>query len=231
MSAEKKTIGRGTGIAAGIALAAGLVLAPVAASAHVGLTPEAEPEAGSTIDLTFGFGHGCDGSPTTAVEVAVPEEGITGVAPVLQAGWDIEVVKEGDAGRPSAVRFTPDEPVPDEMRAEFRVNVGIASDAEGPIAFPVEQTCAEGSTSWTEIAEEGQDPHDLESPAPVLEVVPASGEAGEHSGHGGDASDETAESAGDDAGDAVLPVALGSTGLAAGIVALIVSVITLRRRG
>ncbi|MGO1769184.1 MAG: YcnI family copper-binding membrane protein [Microbacterium sp.] len=228
MSAEKKTIGRiGAGIAAGIALVACSVLSPIAASAHVGLAPEGDPEAGSTLDLTFGIGHGCDGSPTTGLEVAVPEEGITGVTPIVQAGWDVEVVNEGDAGRPSAVRFTPDEPVPDEMRAEIRVSVGIDSDAEGPIAFPVEQTCAEGSTSWNEIAEEGQDPHDLESPAPVLEVVAASGES-EHAGHGGEASDEAADA--EEAGDGVLPVALGGAGLAAGLAALVVSIIALRRR-
>ena len=48
-----------------------------------------------------------------------------------------------------------------------------ADDASGPLAFPVEQTCEDGSTSWSEIAQAGEDPHDLDEPAPVLEFVGA----------------------------------------------------------
>lgn len=213
------------GLTAGAVLAAGALLAPAAASAHVEAKPDGAPTAGSNLDLTFGIGHGCDGSPTTSVRIEYPTEGIAGPKPIAQAGWSIEVENNGDAGAPSAVTFTPAEPVSDDVRAEVRINVGLLSDASGTLAFPVEQTCEDGSTSWDQVAEDGQDPHDLESPAPVLEVEPAEGAHGD-----GDHASDDAASAADDSTSA-LPVALGGAGLAAGVVALVVSVVSLRRRG
>ena len=40
--------------------------------------------------------------------------------------------------------------------------------------FPTIQTCESGETAWIEIPAEGQDPEELESPAPGVEVVAAS---------------------------------------------------------
>lgn len=211
------------GIAAGVAVAAGILLAPAAASAHVGLQPDGAPTAGSTRDLTFAFGHGCDGSATKSITIDLPTEGIAGAQPVVQSGWTIDIAKDGDAGRPSAVTFTADEAVPDELRAEVALNVGLLEDASGTIAFPVTQVCEEGELVWDQVAEEGEDPHALESPAPTLEVVPAAEDASEdaHGGHGAGATGEE--------GDA-LPVVLGGAGLLAGVAALVVSVVALRRR-
>lgn len=222
------------GIAAGVAVAAGILLAPAAASAHVGIQPDGAPTAGSTRDLTFGIGHGCDGSPTTSVEIELPTDGIAGVKPVVQGGWTVEVANEGDAGRPSAVTFTADQPVPDEMRAEVTLNVGLLEDASGTLAFPVTQACVDGENDWNEIAEDGQDPHDLESPAPTLEVEPASadqesGQGDAASGHGDDSEAAESDASADGDGDA-LPIALGGAGLVAGVAALVVSLVSLRRR-
>lgn len=225
--------------AAGMAVAAGIVLAPVAASAHIAVEPDGAPTAGSTRNLAFAIGHGCDGSPTTSIEIELPAEGISGVKPVVQAGWDIEIAHDGDAGRPSAVTFTPDEPVSDEMRAEVVLNVGLLSDASGTIAFPVEQTCEEGSHSWSEIAEDGQDPHDLDSPAPVLEIEAAdeatAGDAAGHDDHAGSGAEEAAEASTEATGasdgeSSALPTVLGGAGLGAGVVALVVSIVALRRK-
>ncbi|WP_162893317.1 YcnI family protein [Microbacterium halotolerans] len=221
--------------AAGIAVVTGMVLAPAAASAHIAVEPDGAPVAGTTRNLAFAIGHGCDGSPTTSIEIELPAEGISGVKPVVQAGWDIEIANDGDAGRPSAVTFTPDEPVSDEMRAEVVLNVGLLSDASGTIAFPVEQTCEEGSLAWDEIAEDGQDPHDLELPAPVLEIEAADEAAdGGMSGHGdpAESGDEGAAEASDasEVEPSVLPTVLGGAGLGAGVVALAVSIVALRRK-
>ena len=60
----------GLGTAAGLALVIG---APLAASAHVHVDP-GTVAAGSTATLTFAFSHGCDGSPTTALVIDIPDD-------------------------------------------------------------------------------------------------------------------------------------------------------------
>jgi len=161
--------------ASGLALVAGLVLVPAAALAHVSVDPTGDAEPGGETTLTFGINHGCEGSPTTSVEVSMPE-GLSGVHPIADAGWTIETERGGDAGRVSTVTYTATTPLPSDVRGEVEMLVGFADDASGPLAFPVEQTCEDGSTSWSEIAQAGEDPHDLEAPAPVLEFADASGD-------------------------------------------------------
>ena len=46
--------------------------APLAASAHVHVNP-GTASAGGTETLTFSFSHGCDGSPTTALAIDIPD--------------------------------------------------------------------------------------------------------------------------------------------------------------
>src|SRR5690606_40660844 len=67
------------------------------AYAHVTATPD---EADSAFFRTsLRVGHGCDGSPTTAVRVRVPE-GVESVHPEVVPGWEIDLVTEdgGAAG-------------------------------------------------------------------------------------------------------------------------------------
>ena len=78
---------------AATALGAGALLAlavPVAAHAHVTITPDSTA-AGSYTVLEFSSGHGCDGSPTTSFTVDIPEQ-ILSVTPTLEAGWTVEKV-------------------------------------------------------------------------------------------------------------------------------------------
>lgn len=204
---------------AGTALAAGLVLAPAAAFAHVGVDAADEPVAGQSTTLSFGFSHGCDGSPTTQIAVSMPE-GLSGVHPIADAGWSIDVERGGDAGRVSTVTYTAIEPIPDELRGEVAMQVGFADDASGELVFPVEQSCESGSTSWSEVAEPGQDPHDLDAPAPTLEMVTPT---------------PSEEPAASEAGDGVEPWTIVSAGvnvLAIGVaaVALTIAVRSARRR-
>ena len=43
----------------------------------------------------------------------------------------------------------------------------LPEDSAGQVlAFPVVQTCAKGETAWVDLAAEGQDPEELEAPAP-----------------------------------------------------------------
>jgi len=215
----------------GLALAAALAIgAPLAASAHVTVSSEGEAVAGAYDVLTFAFGHGCDGSPTTALEITLPD-GVGAAHPTIQAGWDIEVTRDEADGLPSVVTFTADEPIPDDLRAAVQVQVQFSADAEGDLAFPVEQRCAEGAVSWSEIPEDGQDPHELEAPAPVVAVAAAAEGGDAHAGHGAtaEADDATAAPAAD-AGTAPWAIALGGAGAVLGAAALATSIVALRRR-
>lgn len=222
----------------GLTLGAALALAaPLAASAHVHVTPE-EASANASSRLTFSFSHGCDGSPTTALAVQIPD-GVDGVTPVLDGAWTIER-ELGDDGIPTRVVYTAAAPVEDGVSASVSMDVIFASSAaDSDVAFPVLQTCATGETDWAQIAEEGQDPHDLDAPAPVVAVgeVAATDDDGHGSGDGhaseaphdsdADGDGTHAEAAGSDAGD---PVArwLAGGALVAAVAAL--GVTLLRRR-
>ncbi|WP_345752435.1 YcnI family protein [Microbacterium rhizophilus] len=213
-----------TRVAAGVALAAGLVLAaPLAASAHVTVTPDA-PVAGGYDVLTFAFGHGCDGSPTTALQIDMPE-GLDSVTPTIEPGWTIDVERDEADGLVTQVTYTADEPVPDDRRAALELGVKYADDATGTLAFPVEQLCAEGSTSWSELVPEGEDPHGVDHPAPTVALGAAAAGAGHDAAAAQDEEAPTASATGADP----LPVALGAGGLVAGLAALVVAVPAYRR--
>ena len=165
-----------------IAAATLLATSLMPASAHVGVKADTTA-AGSTAIVTFGFGHGCGESPTTALAIQIPEE-FNSAAPVFAPGWSIETESEslaepasGSHGeeiteRTSVVTFTADEAIDVHVYAMVSIRVSLPEDAAGKdIAFPVVQTCEDGETAWIEVAQEGEDAHDLESPAPVLTIT------------------------------------------------------------
>ena len=212
------------GVTAGLALAIG---APLAASAHVHVTPDAA-SAGGAQTLTFSFSHGCDGSPTTSLAVDIPE-GVGNATPVVQGGWTI-TRELGSDGVPTRVVYTAETPVEDGLKAAVAMDVLFTEGtADTTVAFPVTQTCAEGETAWTQIAEDGEDPHDLDAPAPVVTVGAVADTA--DAGHDEEAAhtSEDAAAAGAHTGDAASvpsadPVArwLAAGGLAAGIAGRVV---------
>lgn len=218
------------GAVAGVALAVG---APLAASAHVHVDP-GTASAGASTTLAFAFSHGCDGSPSTALAIDIPE-GVGNATPVVQGGWTITRELDSD-GVPTRVVYTAGSPVEDGLKASVSMDVLFTEDAaETTVAFPVTQTCETGETAWTEIAEEGEDPHDLDAPAPLVEVGPVA-EAGDGHGaaapaeHDGDASHD--EAGAEASGASADPVArwLAAGGLAAGIAALAVVLVRGRRK-
>ena len=171
------------------ALAGGaLVLAaPLAASAHVHVTPD-ESAAGTSTRLGFSFSHGCDDSPTTSVVITIPE-GVDGVTPVVDGAFTISR-ELGDDGVPTQVTYTAVTPIESGTSATVSLDVIFASSAaNSSVAFPVLQKCVVGETDWSEVATEGQTEDDLASPAPVVAVGAVATDAGH--GHGSaDASDE-----------------------------------------
>lgn len=168
-----------------MAVAVAMIVAHVLpAAAHVGLAADTYA-AGSTAMVTFGFGHGCGESPTTSLAIQIPEE-FTTVLPVYAPGWHIEVEKEtlatpvaGSHGqqiteRPAVITFTADEPIETGIYAMVTLRVTIPEGLEGEtIYFPVIQGCSEGESAWIEIPQDGQDAHDLESPAPSMTITAA----------------------------------------------------------
>lgn len=162
-------------------------------SAHVSIA-EGEVTAGAYEILTLSVPHGCGGSPTTEVRIQIPES-IPTPTPTVHAGWDAEKVMETlatavDAGhgttieeRVAEVVYTAQTPLPDGFRDAFELSVKIPDDAAGEtLYFPTVQTCEQGETRWIEIPAEGQDPHDLESPAPSVAVVAAAAGGGHGDG-------------------------------------------------
>ncbi|GGI45655.1 uncharacterized protein YcnI [Agromyces flavus] len=237
-----RSITRSTAVAAS-ALGAGALLAlaaPVAAQAHVTVTP-GSTAAGSYTVLEFASGHGCDGSPTTSFTVDIPEQ-ILSVTPTLQAGWSVEKVMvqldepvEGAHGdevteRVGQVVYTADTPIPEGYRGAFEIQMLLPEDGEGErLEFPVLQSCVEGETAWNESAADGAEP---EHPAPAIEVTAAEGD-----GHGHDKAAATAESvettaATQDPADAAVDTlarVIGIGGLAVGVAGLVVAIMA--RRG
>ncbi|WP_395245649.1 YcnI family protein [Agromyces sp. MMS24-K17] len=225
------------GLGAGALLA---IAAPLAAQAHVSVTPD-EAAAGSYTVLTFAVGHGCDGSPTTSIAVDIPE-GILSVTPTVKSGYTVEKVMEalpeateGAHGetlteRVGQVVYTAATPLADGYRDTFDIQVLLPEDAAGEtLLFPVLQTCAEGETDWNE--ETPADGTEPEHPAPAVVVAEATGDA---HGHGGDATAEPVSDAHDDAHaeaaastDATtdtLARVLGVGGLVVGVIGLVLAI-------
>lgn len=126
--------------------------------------------------------HGCEGSPTVAVKLTIPE-GIIGVKPAPKPGWAVTTTKGPYARAYDHFHGKVSEgvkeivwrggPLLDEHYDEF-VFIGFVSDAfkagDG-VAFPVTQECETGQLAWIETAAPGANPHDLKFPAPVLKIV------------------------------------------------------------
>lgn len=209
------------------ALGAGLLLAvaaPLSASAHVGV--EASTTAANSYSvLTFGVGHGCDGSPTTSLAITLPESIVAATATV-NPNWTISKVyepldtpieqEEGDAitERVAQVVYTAITPLAADQRDTVALSVLLAGEEGDVLEFPVLQTCEVGETNWT-----GD-----EVPAVTLTAATAD----DHHGEAEHEAEETPAPSSPAQPD-VLARVLGIGGLVVGAVGLVVGV-TARRR-
>ncbi|MGN6696189.1 MAG: YcnI family copper-binding membrane protein [Aquihabitans sp.] len=140
--------------AIGVAL---LIAGP--ASAHIHTDPE-EVKAGTENTVGFVIEHGCDGSPTTKIELQLPD-GVTGISAEDQDGFTASVdgqVVTFDGGT-----------LPDGTEQAFAATFTAPTEA-GTIDIPRVQTCEVGETSWIEPEVEGQP--EPEYPAPQLVIAP-----------------------------------------------------------
>ncbi len=209
----------------------------VAASAHVGIAEETV-EAGAYEILTVSVPHGCEGSATNEVAIQMPE-GINAVTPTRNPLYTVEAVMEDlDAPitdshgnevteRVAQVVYTAETPLPDEQRDAFELSLQIPEDAaDSTLYFPTVQGCEEGEAAWVQIPEDGQDPDDLDAPAPSVDVVAASEDSSEVSGGTTDTTSdaqgpEEASSAADQTPLLVTSLVVGGLGLVVAVIALL----------
>ncbi|MGH3334902.1 MAG: YcnI family protein [Nocardioides sp.] len=176
--------------------------------------------AGAFTVLTVSVPHGCDGSPTTQIEMEVPEQ-ILEVTPTRNPFYDVETKvteldepvtdEEGNevTERIGSVVYTAKQPLPDGMRDTFELSFQVPDVAGETLTFPTIQTCAKGETAWIEVPEEGQDAEELESPAPAFEVLPAEDSGAEATATTDDDVQEASAETADGSSDALSWVALG----------------------
>lgn len=153
-----------------------------AALAHITLEQQ-EAEAGSTYKAVLRVGHGCEGSPTTAVRVRIPE-GVIAVKPMPKPGWELTT----EVGRYAEPAQYFDEVLtegvqeitwsggnlPDDWYDEFVFRGRLPDGEPGTVIyFPTVQECAEGVHRWIEIPAEGKSRDDYEEPAPQVTLTPA----------------------------------------------------------
>ncbi|MCO6185394.1 YcnI family protein [Rhizobium sp. L1K21] len=125
--------------------------------------------------------HGCDGKDTNAVSVKMPE-GFILAKPMPKAGWTLEIIK-GDYQKTyenhgTEVKSGPveiiwkDGSLPDDFYDVFTMQGKVTGiEAGTALPFIVTQTCGDEKLEWNEIAKDGEDPHALKHPAPLLMVT------------------------------------------------------------
>lgn len=150
------------------------------AAAHVTLEQE-ESVPDATYKAVLRVGHGCEGAPTTALRVQIPE-GLIVAKPMPKAGWQVELKEEDYAktydyyGTPvtkgvKEIAWTGGN-LPDNFYEEFVFRVRVTDFAPGTtIHLPVVQECGAAAERWIEIPEPGKSADDYEHPAPSFTVI------------------------------------------------------------
>lgn len=190
--------------------AAALTLVAVAAGpamAHTTANPD-EAEAAGFAKIDFRVGHGCDGQPTQALAVRIPD-GVVSVKPEQEPGWEADT-ETGELDEPvelhgeeitegvTEVSWTAQDgsELPDDEVRDFGLSMQLPDRAGETLYFPAVQTCPDGSEiAWIEIPQEGESPDDLEEPAPSVMLTAA------QDGHGGEDTDAEAETTAAETGD------------------------------
>jgi periplasmic copper chaperone A len=156
------------------------------AFAHITLE-QATVETNATTKATLRVGHGCDGLPTQALRVQVPE-GFQGSKPMPKAGWTLSIQRAklakpyDDHGKQvtedvTEVTWTANSReayVADDQYDEFVLR-GKAPATPGPLWFKVSQLCKDGDKTgqnpWLEVPASGTSTKGLRFPAALLNVT------------------------------------------------------------
>lgn len=160
------------------AAALGLIVSHPAL-AHVSADP-AEAQPGSYLRTALRVPHGCDGQPTTAIRVAIPDS-IVSARAQAKPGWQVQsetrklaqpvALGHGRRGESitSAITWSGGS-LPNDQFDEFGLVLKLPDAPGAQIALAVTQSCGKQEIRWDQIAEAGQNPHDLEHPAVLLRI-------------------------------------------------------------
>ena len=137
------------------------IAGPVAA--HIDPDPT-QAQAGSRVTVGFTVEHGCDGSPSTQLDMRLPEGVVDPVAEAVD-GWvgSVDTV-DGDA----IVTFVGG-PLADDVEGTFEVTMTLPPTPETTIYFPFVQRCDVGEIRWIGIPTETGD--ELDEPAPAMALT------------------------------------------------------------
>lgn len=162
-----------------IALVA-LALSSTSALAHASLEVQQAAQ-NSTYKAVMRIAHGCQGETTLKVRIQIPE-GVIAVKPMPKANWSLETVTGAYESEYEYYGSTLTEGVKEIVWTGelldhhfdefiFRGKLTDKLAAGSTVYFPTIQECANGTNRWIEIPAEGQDPHELDGPAPGLEIL------------------------------------------------------------
>lgn len=159
--------------------------------AHVVLL-EPAALAGQSYRAALRVAHGCEGAPTTALQVMLPP-GFRGAKPMPKPGWTLSVQSTplaqayDDHGRRvtedvSSITWSASTPahwLPDAYYDEFVLRGSLPAQA-GPLWFKVIQTCSRGRNDWVEVPPSGSSTRGLKSPAALLDVIESDAAGHQH---------------------------------------------------
>lgn len=139
--------------------------------------------AGALLKGELGIMHGCDGSPTIAVDLTLPD-GVIGAKPYAKPGWTITTKRGPYAKAYASMHGVLKDGVreiiwsggnlPDDFVDDFDFRAEVAQDVSpGPLYFPVVQTCAQGTHRWTQIPNGISSTAALKEPAPAMLILAA----------------------------------------------------------
>ncbi len=128
-------------------------------------------------------GHGCDGSPTTAIKVLIPA-GFRDAKPMPKPGWTLNITvarlaqpydSRGKTITEDVTEITwtansRDSWLADAWYDEFVLRGGLPAEA-GPMWFKVLQTCEKGRNDWVQVPASGLSTQGLKTPAALLEII------------------------------------------------------------
>lgn len=165
-----------------LALVFGAAASCAPAFAHITAQPN-EAVDGTYFQTTLNVPHGCDGSSTVAIQVAIPAD-VLSVKPQMKAGWRVDIQNraiqpplKGEHGASIARAVSSVEwrggPLPDSLYDSFGLVMKLPDAAGKTLYFPVVQTCENGRREWTDIPADGQSWHALHSPAPFVRLKAA----------------------------------------------------------
>jgi uncharacterized protein YcnI len=157
--------------AAGLVLVSGLVASSIA-EAHVSLA-SGPAQAAKSQKITFGVGHGCEGSDTVKVRVEIPA-GVTSVRALFSDFGKPNVIKNGTTV--TAVEWTKSDAdvlAGDDAYYELTIRARVPDAAFTQLQFNVIQTCRSATGVETTAAWDQPPGSTTGNPAPMLVIAPA----------------------------------------------------------